>query len=721
MIIKDNFLRKFFSDRYVLISILFIAASFVIAYKLFQLQVVRGEYYYESSRYKIYLEESIPAPRGNIYDRNGVPIAVTRKGYKVNIVNARLDQEDLNEMLLDLAELFEANEDKYNGSLSRYLDFDTFSFGTEARRSPEKFMTWIKDNEIDVEFISKDDAAEVPDYENERNVLAFFDALKKKYEIDESYSAREAFLIMKMRYETREFSTYNSMLIANDVCENTVAQIEERSHYFKGVSVDFDYYREYIDASYAAHVVGYIRGIDAQSYERLKSEGYSINDTIGKTGVEYYAEKYLRGQNGIRKIEYDLRGRQSNVIEQTPAVAGHDLILTLDMNLQKIASEILEKRIGEIRQLEGALHFHDAFAGSAVAIDVNSGETLALVNLPGYDPAIFLAPPEDKEAQQAIMDLADPGKKEITSEFNRAVSGRYAPGSTIKPAIGLAALETGALTPDTLINDIGYVIYDGMTFTCMDYRHGRGAHGPISITRALATSCNVFFYEAGVMTGIDNIDKWIEKLGLGVKTGIELPGEIAGIRSNRTYKSTVSPYPWGKADTASSSIGQLYHEYTPLQLANYTATIANGGRKYNPHIIRYISNSEGEIIWETPIEFKEIGASSENIQAIKEGMIAVANAEDGTAVNVFRDLPYEVGAKTGTAESFREGESNNGVFICYAPAELDKTPEIAVAVVIEKGIYGMYAAPVAREIITEYLSYNDPDDTRINTVPEFVP
>lgn len=718
---KDNFLKKLFSDRYILISIIFIAASVLIGYKLFQLQVVKGEYYYESSKYKIYLEKTIDAPRGNIYDRNGVPIAITRKGYRVNIVNARLNDQELNGMLLQLAMLFEANGDNFNDSLSRYLDFDTFSFGTEARRSGEKFSEWIKANNIDVKFGFLDNNTGFVDYENERNVLTFFNALKAKYKIADSYSPREASSIMKMRYEIREFSSYNPLLIATEVSEGTVAQIEERSHFFKGVTVDIEYYREYMDAYYAAHVIGYVRGIDAESYSRLKSEGYGINDTIGKSGVEYSAEKYLRGQNGLRKIEYDLRGRQSTVIEEIPAVAGNDIILTLDMELQKIAMDVLDRTIKEIREKEGPLHFHDAFAGSLVALDVNNGETLALVNFPGYDPAIFLAGPGDREAQQAIMDLSDPDKNHLTSEFNRAISGRYAPGSTLKPAVGLAALETGVIGRDTTINDVGQVTYDGMVFTCMDYRHGRGSHGPISITRALAASCNVFFYEAGVMTGIDNIDKWIEKLGLGVRTGIEIPGEIEGIRSNRAYKSTISPYPWGKADTASSSIGQLYHEYTPLQLANYTAIIANGGKKYNPHVIRYIADSQGKIVMETPIEYEELGASEGNVLAIQQGMIAVANEEDGTAVNVFRDLPYKVGAKTGTAESFREGESNNGVFICYAPAEIDKTPQIAVAIVIERGIYGMYAAPVAREIITEYLSYDNPDESKIHIVPTFIP
>jgi penicillin-binding protein 2 len=241
----------------------------------------------------------------------------------------------------------------------------------------------------------------------------------------------------------------------------------------------------------------------------------------------------------------------------------------------------------------------------------------------------------------------------------------------------------------------------------MDWRNGYGAHGYITLSRALAVSCNIFFHEIGVMTGIDNIDKWAKLFGLGELTGIEIPGEQKGIRSNKEYKKLVSPYVWGKADTASSSIGQLYHEYTPLQLANYVATIANGGKKYKPHLIKYITDYNGNIIESTGIEFEELPLSKDTITAVKSGMIAVTNSVDGTAVHIFDGLPYKVGGKTGTAEAYVEGQSNNGVFIAYAPADLDKVPQIAVAVVIEHGVYGMYAAPVAREIITAYLSKMD--------------
>jgi len=742
---EGSSIKRIFKDRYNIITIFILLAGIAIVYRLFSLQIIHGNEYYERSQYKLLLDKRTVAPRGNILDRNGVPIANNRVGFNVNIVNARLDQKELNKMLLELYNMFEKNGENYNKSFSKYLLFVPLEFGPEAKKSSEKFEKWIKDNGIKVKLsnlpnhdnnksnVNNTDgsnSADISDninnidFGNPSNVNAFFEAMKEHYNIDKEYTDEQAYKIMLMRYEVRYYSSINPILLAKDVSQETVAEIEERHHVFSGVTTDIEYMREYKNANLASHVIGYVRGIDAQTYDKLKNEGYSINDIIGKTGIEYTAEKELRGTPGTKKVEVDLRGRLNQVIDETPAIPGNNVILTLDMDLQKIATETLEKRIKEIRLLDGPYHFHDASAGAVVAIDVNNGEVLAMASYPGYDPSIFLQGPENKEAQQAIMDLNDPTKMEITSEYNRAISGRYAPGSTYKPLVGIAALEEGIITPTTTIYDKGYVSYDGLQFTCMDWRHGKGAHGALTLSKALAFSCNIFFHEAGVMLGIDNIDKWAYAFGLGRKTGIELPGEIEGIRSNKNYKKKISPYIWGKADTASSSIGQLYHEYTPLQLANYVATIANGGIKYKPHLIKYITKYDGTLLRESEIEYEEIPVKPETMEAVKKGMLAVANSEDGTAVNVFKDLPFKVGAKTGTAEAYKEGQSNNGVFICYAPAEIDSTSQIAVAVVIEHGIYGMYAAPIAREIITKYLKLNNSSDNTSETipgVPVFVP
>jgi len=693
---EDSSIKKFFKDRYNVLILILLFAVCLIIYKLIDMQIIHGEEYYERSQYKLFFERRIMPARGSIFDRNGDPIAVNRESYSVYIVNARLDQQELNEMLLKLYNIFEKNGDAFNKSFGKYLTINPIDFGSELKKSDSNIEKWLNDNGIN----SNENTAITP--------ASLFKIFKDLYNIDKKYNDGEAYKIILMRYEIRGFNSYDPVLLAKNVSLKTMAEIEEKHHIFKGVTTEVEYIREYVNAAFACHVVGYIRGIDAQTYNKRKNEGYGINDLIGKSGIELAAEKELRGEPGKKKIELDTRGRTTKIIEELPAVPGNNVVLTIDMDLQRIATETLERQIKAIREMEGpANNYHDASCGAVVAIDVNSGEILAMASYPGYDPSIFLAGADNKEAQQAIMDLNDPNKANLTSEFNRAIAGRYAPGSTFKPIVAIAALEEGFITPQTAIFDKGYVYYDNMRFTCMDWRNGYGAHGYITLSRALAVSCNIFFHEIGVMTGIDNIDKWAKLFGLGELTGIEIPGEQKGIRSNKEYKKQVSPYVWGKADTASSSIGQLYHEYTPLQLANYVATIANGGKKYKPHLIKYITDYNGNIIESTGIEFEELPLSKDTIIAVKSGMIAVTNSVDGTAVHIFDGLPYKVGGKTGTAEAYVEGQSNNGVFIAYAPADLDKVPQIAVAVVIEHGVYGMYAAPVAREIITAYLSKMD--------------
>lgn len=543
----NNGIKKFLKNRYNILIIFILLAGCAIIYKLVDLQIIHGSEYLERSQYKLLVNKKIMPARGNILDRNGVPIAINRAGFNVHIVNARLKENELNEMLLKLYDIFEKNGDTLNNSFCKCLTYEPMDFGSELKKSEDRIEKWIKDMCINIDVNVK----------KQITPEKLFKTLRQVYNIDKKYTNEEAYKIMVMRYEIRTYTSYDPVLLAKDVSTETVAEIEEKHHIFRGVTTDIEYIREYSNANLVSHVVGYVRGIDAETYSRLKGEGYGINDIIGKSGIEYAAEKELRGKPGTRKLEVDTRGRLTKVIEGTPAIPGNNVVLTLDMNLQKIAVEALERKIKEIKELDGPYHYHDAFAGAVVAIDVNSGEILAMANYPGYDPSIFLAGPEDKEAQQAIRDLNDSTKSGITSEFNRAIAGRYAPGSTFKPLVGIAALEEGTITPETPIYDKGYVYYDGMRFTCMDWRHGKGAHGNIALSRALAASCNIFFHEVGVMTGIDNIDKWAEYFGLGEKTGIEIPGEQRGIRSNKEYKKEVSPYIWGKADTASSSIGSF--------------------------------------------------------------------------------------------------------------------------------------------------------------------
>ena len=269
----------------------------------------------------------------------------------------------------------------------------------------------------------------------------------------------------------------------------------------------------------------------------------------------------------------------------------------------------------------------------------------------------------------------------------------------------VAGLESGAITPaDSYITDRGTHVIGGWTFKCMEYpTYG---HGRIDLVKALATSCNIYFHELGVKTGIDKLDLWSKRFGLGEYTQIELPGEDRGVRANKGTKKELRNDEWRPADTAQTAIGQFDNSFTPIQLASYVSTLANGGKRYRPHIIREIRKHDGSTVLKGEPEYEDLSINPDTIDLIHRGMEEVANAQDGTANKIFENFPFTVAGKTGTPETGFEhlGQSSNGLFIAYAPAE---EPQIAVAVVIEHGVWGSEAAPVAKDILEEYFGIND--------------
>ncbi|HHW48985.1 MAG TPA: penicillin-binding protein 2 [Clostridiaceae bacterium] len=683
-------MKEKLKDRYFLLCVFFIFFTAVIVFQLVKLQIVNGNKYYEDSRYTALKERKVVAPRGKITDRNMVPIAVNRQGFTVHIVKTDISNDEFNEMLLNLVNIFEKNGDSYNNSLSKYLTFNPITFNGQSEKSIRNWQVsklGIKDTEV---------------MESPREVFEYMK--DKKFKIDEKYTDEEAYKIMTIRYEILldqwRFDTGNSLCIAKDVSRETVAEVEEKGHMLPGISTDIEPVRQYIDAYYVAHVLGYVRPITEEQYEKWKDEGYSRNDIVGQTGIELEAERYLRGKDGHKRIDVNNGVVLSEGLNGVPAIPGYDVVLTIDMNLQKVATESLERTINEIRQKGGNKNFGDANAGSVVAIDVNTGEILVMANYPTYDPAVYLEGPDNKEAQQIIKALNTDSN---SPQLNRAIQGKYAPGSTFKPLIAIAGLEEGVISPtNNIINCGGSFDVDGKIFRCLEYPVS--GHGNLTLTRALETSCNIYFHKLGISTTIDKIEKWARYFGLGDYTGIDLGGESKGIIASKEYKMATFNDVWRPADTAQSAIGQLYNNYTPLQLANYISTLANGGKRFKPHIIKKVLKHDGSIVIEKEPEYEQIPVKPETIAAVKAGMVAVTTSIDGTAKDVFKDFPFEVAGKTGTAETGREAtQSSNALFVCYAPAD---NPQIAVAVVIEKGVWGSYTAPVARDILAEYFGLN---------------
>lgn len=725
-------MKKLLKDRYVILATCFALFGVIMFWQLFNLQVIHGEDNYEKSQNRLLSDRSIPAPRGNIMDRYGVPLATSRQGYTVQIVKTHLKTPELNEMLLNLTKVLEKNGDNYTRGLARYLNTENgqIVYGTS--------LTKIESDAEKIEKLKKDIGIK-DKYFNATNPQEIFEYFKGKmmFNISDKYSLEDAYRIATLRFELtiQGFTPQNTIALASDVSRETVAELEERHDDFPGVTTELMYLRRYNDAQLASHVVGYIRNIDSDTYNKKKDQGYKMTDLIGKAGVELAAESYLKGKDGLKSIEVDTVGRTTKQLSENAPIPGNDVILTIDTKLQKVALESLEKNINYIRsQADYKKNFGDAVAGTAVAIDVNNGEVLAMASYPGYDPAIYLEGAENRGAQDLVQQWISDEKNRPMR--NRAIQDIYAPGSTYKPLVGIAGLEEGAIGRYEKINDTGKVNIGNKDFFCLEYREtGYFTHGPIALAKALETSCNIYFHELGDRLGIDKIDKWAKIFGLGEKTGLDIGAgvEEKGIRANPEYKAEWAPRinkwaeglalkegrkftedekeksAWFRADTAQVAIGQLFNTFTPLQLANYVSTLANGGKKYKPHVIKKVVKYDGSVVTETKPEFEQVPVNPATIEAVKEGMLAVAEGSEGTAQGLFDSLTYEgkkikVAGKTGTAETGIANSSSNALFVCYAPAD---NPKIAVAVVIEKGVWGANSAPVAKDILEAYFNQNN--------------
>ncbi|KNY27087.1 penicillin-binding protein 2 [Pseudobacteroides cellulosolvens] len=708
-------MKEFFKDRYNLLALFFILFGAVILVQLVNLQIINGKRYDEESQRKLPNIRRVSAPRGNIEDRYGVPLAVNRVGYTIQIIKTKMNNDDRNEMLLKLVNIFEKNNDNYDKSLEKYLKIKPFAFGSAINGSSKKMESWKKDmdpNKKNVDLMSTPEGT--------------YQFLRKKFDIDKKYSVEDAYKIMCIRYEMliRGFTSLTALSLAKDVSRETVAELEERHQEFPGIYTDVETFRKYTMGETAGHVIGFVRPMDEEEYEKLKEEGYRQDEIVGKLGIEAFAEPYLRGKDGQKKIEVDIAGRLTEELETNPAIPGSTVKLTLDMNLQKVAMESIERNLEKIRsQADGKKNFGDAKTGSAVAMDVNTGEILAMASYPSYDPSNFIAKPEDKEAQKKIEEYYDVKKFELAKlspTMNRVINGRYAPGSTFKPLTAIAALETGVITKGYNTRyDPGYFDADGWMFKCLEYKHG---HGNLTLKRAMETSCNIYFEQVGCEAGIDNISKWGTMFGLGKRTGIDLKDESKGVLASREYKKSDEfkrnygrIEDWWKADTAQASIGQIYNLVTPLQLVNYIGAIANGGKLMRPHLIKKVVKYDGSTVMENKPDYTKIPVKKENLDLVIEGMKAVTMQEGGTAVSAFRNFPIEVAGKTGTAETgYEKTKSSNALFVCFAPAD---KPQIAIAVVVENGAWGANTAPIAVDIMTEYfnLSGSARSDDKLKT------
>ncbi len=683
--------------RFTILKFLTVIIVLVLAARLYNLQVINGEAYLKTSSLRATSVVKDKAPRGAIKDRNGKDLVTNREGYSLLWLKTATPDSEVNEMLLKLCDILGEAGHEFTDSLPiSYYPYEyTFTDLNNSGSAEDEKAEWFKTKKR-----LKNDMTATEVIEYYRN---------KVFNIEDLTEEDKLRTLIGIRYEAEMngFSYSTPYTLATDVEIETVIQVKERSGEFADIEVTRDYFRQHEFGSLAAHTLGRTGKIYKEEYETLKLQGYSMNDYVGKQGIEKICEEYLKGTDG----QTVLGGADAEVlgIDGGNAEAGNYVVLTLDSDLQMVAEESLKQTITDIAKNgigKGAQKGADANAGAAVVLDVNSAEVLALATYPSYNPETF---------NEMYAELSN---DESNPLWNRALSGTYSPGSTFKPLTAIAAVETGAVTvEDRLVCNGVYRYFSGYQPKCWIYLEHGLSHGTENVTEAIEDSCNLYFYEAGRRTGIDALGQYAKRFGLGEYTGIELPEE-KGSMASPEYKKEVSDEDdeWYGGDTIQAAIGQSYSHFTPIQLANYIATIANGGTRYRPHIIKSIhSSADGSVIKRNaPVIEERIDITPTTLDAVKRGMYGVV--DEGSASKIFRNYNIQVGGKTGTAQG-SASQSNTALFVAFAPYE---KPEIAVAIVIEHGVRGVNAATVAKDIFDEYFSTGLTDEL-IYSIGELMP
>ena len=677
--------------RFNILMVFIVMVGILFVFQLYDLQIVNGASYREQSENRLVREIKVSAPRGEIYDRYGKLIVTSVTGYNANIYYTKIPKTELNVGLLKLANIFEKNGDTYYNNFP--VDFETMTF----TKSDEGAKRWKEGNKI-----SGDASVE--------EVIEFY---KNKYEI-ENTEINDVAKIIAMRYEiaSKGYSSFKSVTLAKEISNESMLEIEERGNELPGVVITTYPMRKYVAGNVGSHIVGYVGKISSDEYKERKSQGYSQNDIVGKAGIEATLEEYLRGQDGVVRLEMDSDGRVTSKEEVEESKMGDSVVLTIDLDLQKKAEEVLAKYIEKIRTGGFADKCEDANAGALVVVDVKTSEVLALASYPNYNPDEFTNGISNTEYEKYFLNPDMP-------MFNRSIQGTYSPGSTFKMVTAIAAIESGVIGLTESILTHGK--YDkGHKPACWLWNSYRQNHGYVNAEKALKVSCNYYFYEVAYRMGIDVLSKYVRMFGLGSKTGIELFGESSGSVASREYINKLNERDgknrqWMVADTLSAAIGQSYNSFTPLQMAYYVATLANGGVKNEITILKDVISAEGnEVsmmsvdsvvdakIGKTESTAANLDISEATLDVVFEGMRSVTGESGGTAYSYFSSFPIEVAGKTGTATA--SSGSAHAWFVGFAPYE---NPEIAVVCMIEHGGHGAYTAPAVKEVMEEYFGYNN--------------
>ena len=666
---------------YVLASLLGLALVVYIGV-LYDIQVNQHDYYLAKSIRTITQEETVEASRGVITDRSGREMVSSRSSYNLTFDSSALAEgEDENEAILRLVKLCQSQGVAWvdNLPITKTAPFSyTFTSLTELDDTQRnRFTAFLRDQ---LEVVPEDTKAEdiTADYLSSLGLSAhaMVERMRQEFKVPVTFSLNEARSVIGVRYELsiRKLMNTTAYAMAEDIDTEMISLLNDGD--YAGAKITASSVREY-KTTYAAQLLGTVTLIYKEEYDALKEQGYSGNDRIGRFGVEAAFEQYLRGTDGKRIVSTNAAGKITGEYYEKAPQPGNTVELTIDLSLQQAVEQALAEAVADMNAEDG----DETRGAGAAVIQVGTGEVLALASYPTYDPADY-----SPEYNSLLANPANP-------LLNRATQGTYVPASTLKPLVAVAALETGATTPSEKIKDTGKWYYPGDPNSWL-WCWNHSGHGWVNATTAITNSCNYYFATMGYRMGMDTLREYLTAFGLGQNTGIEI-GDRAG---------TLPENPPGENQAPWAAFGQGNQLYTPLQLANYVATLVSGGKHCQPHLLKAVKSYDNTEILavgdSTPTNVVEMKDST--LQAVKEGMLGYTQP-GGQVYPYFKNCVVTAGAKTGTAQ-LGGGTTNNGVFVCFAPYD---DPQIAVSIVIEHGNAGAALASTAVKILNAYFSADD--------------
>lgn len=694
--------KKQFHRRGLGMLLLLAVILFGLGSSLYDAQMIHGAEYLARSQNSIAETQTVEAARGDILDRYGRVLVSNRVTYQVAL-NTDAMEKNRNDILLALIRIARDAGVEWEDTLPitaqppfRYTTDTPFQYPTtDEEGSPTTSLTRLGRLAVKMKWIDDPTAdgtqgAPLPTAEE------LLEKMRESFQLElEGADMRAVAGVLYELYYRSMVNSWPPYVFAEGVDIDFISKVKEQG--LSGVEIEAATVRTY-NTEYAAHLLGRVGAIENwDAYKDLDLDGdgtpdYEMDDTVGKEGAELAFESYLRGTAGVREVERNTSGKVVSEKWTTAPQPGDNVVLTIDIDLQKQVEDILSQAIPQLAS-------EDTEGAACVVMDVNRAEVLASASYPSYHLATYSA------------DLAENSADPLKPFLNRAFQGVYAPGSTFKMVTAVAGLESGIIEPDTEIMDTGvYTYYQDDGPQCWYWRQYRRKHGLVNVSEALEVSCNVFFFDVGRRVGIQGLQEFAAKFGLGEPTGIELYEET-GVMAGPEYTQSMGQT-WYEGSTLSVAIGQESSQFTPLQLANYIATLVNGGTRYSAHLLKEVKSSDFSQVLYTyePEVLDSIDIQPENLDAVKAGMLALTTGK-GSLARYFQDLPVQVGAKTGSAQVNAETESN-AVFVCFAPYD---DPQIAISLVVEKGGSGSTLASIAADILRYYFSA---EESREETLTE---